>query len=228
MVIELSGNYTAILPVMISTLVAYLISRRYQRVPLFDLLARQDGLVLPSIEERREQVVLVVEDAMRRNAAIVVDPAESVLDVARRVDANPELPLLCCVKVGEWRLLDKEQIQKLVAELASHVVDPAGNQRGAVGATAGGTGRAGTVDAGSEAAGGAAPRAATRAMHLTAGDVDFKGPLPMIFPDESFDEVLRWAGDWTVLPVVNRADLGKLEGVLTLADILRAFRKAAE
>jgi len=31
-------------------------------------------------------------------------------------------------------------------------------------------------------------------------------------------------GDWPLLPVVNRADLSKLEGIITLADILRAFR----
>ena len=50
----------------------------------------------------------------------------------------------------------------------------------------------------------------------------------MVFPDESLEEVLRWAGDWPYLPVVNRGDLGKLEGVLSLADVLRAFRRAAE
>ena len=60
MVIELSGNYTAILPVIISTMIAYGISRAYQKVPLFDVLARQDGLVLPSIEERREMTKFVI------------------------------------------------------------------------------------------------------------------------------------------------------------------------
>jgi CBS domain-containing protein len=39
--------------------------------------------------------------------------------------------------------------------------------------------------------------------------------------------VLRWAGDWPVLPVVNRGDTGKLEGVLSINDILDAFRQAA-
>jgi chloride channel protein, CIC family len=186
MVIELSGNYTAILPVMISTLVAYLISRQYQKVPLFDMLSRQDGLVLPSIEERREQVTLVVDDAMRQDAAIVVEPADSVTEIARLHAAAPDSPLLLRVKVGEWRLLDPNHLQKLSAA-------------------------AGT-DAGTP---------------YTAADVDFKGPLPMIFPDESLEEVMRWAGDWPVLPVVNRGDLGKLEGVLTLPDILSAFRNAA-
>jgi hypothetical protein len=33
-------------------------------------------------------------------------------------------------------------------------------------------------------------------------------------------------GDWQVLPVLSREDLAKLEGILTLADTLKAFRKA--
>ncbi|MFZ0637610.1 MAG: chloride channel protein [Candidatus Acidiferrales bacterium] len=64
MVIEVSGSYTAILPVMISNTIAYLISRQYQSAPLFDVLARQDGMILPSIEEEREHMSLRVENAM--------------------------------------------------------------------------------------------------------------------------------------------------------------------
>jgi CIC family chloride channel protein len=58
MVLEISGNYSIILPVMISNTLAYLISRKYQRAPLFDLLARQDGVNLPSMEEEREGIEL--------------------------------------------------------------------------------------------------------------------------------------------------------------------------
>ena len=65
MVIEVSGSYTAILPVMISNTIAYLISRQYQKTSLFDLLARQDGMVLPSIEEMRERRTLTLENAMQ-------------------------------------------------------------------------------------------------------------------------------------------------------------------
>ena len=215
MVIEVSGNYTAIVPVMISSLVAYLISRQYQKVPLFDLLSRQDGLVLPSIEELREQVALVVEDAMQPATAIIVQPDDLVTDIARRAEASPESPLLFRVKVGEWRLLDRDQIQKLAHPIpgaaqisAPHLPDDPeiSNLKSGIPGDAATPG----VD-----------------QPLTAADVESKGPLPMIFPDEALEEVLRWAGDWPVLPVVNRADLGKLEGVLTLPDILRAFRHAA-
>jgi CIC family chloride channel protein len=182
MVIEVSGSYTAILPVMVSSLIAYLISRSYQKVPLFDLLSRQDGMILPSIEERREQVSLVVEDAMRSDSAVIVSPDNPVQDLLSRTSTSKDPVLLMRVRVGEWCLLEMEDVIRLAAD--------------------------------------------TEAKH-TAADVKSKGPLPMIFPDEALEEVLRWTGDWPILPVVNRADLGKLEGVLTLPDILHAFRKAA-
>ena len=51
MVLEVSGNYSIILPVMISNTIAYLISRRFQQAPIFDIITRQDGLDLPSMEE---------------------------------------------------------------------------------------------------------------------------------------------------------------------------------
>jgi len=182
MVIEVSGNYSAAVPVMVSSLIAYFISRRFQNVPLFDMLSRQDGLILPSIEERREQVSLVVEDAMKIDSSIVVDPTETLATLAARLNGQPEMPILVRPRVGEWRLLSREEIEHLAADpLNTH----------------------------------------------TAGDIASKGPLPMIFPEESLEEVLRWAGDWAVLPVVNRGDTGKLEGVLSLPDILHAFRQAA-
>ena len=181
MVVELSGNYSAALPVMISSLIAYVISRRFQAVPLFDMLTRQDGLLLPSIEERREQVSLMAEDAMEVEGAIVASPAEPVAHLAARMAAEPNAPVLVLERVGEWRIPDRAEIQRLAA-------DPTNTH--------------------------------------TIGDVPSKGPLPIIFPDESLEEVLRWAGDWPFVPVVNRGDLGKLEGVVTLANVLHAFRRA--
>ncbi len=182
MAIEISGNYSAALPVMVSSLIAYFISRRFQDIPLFDMLTRQDGLILPSIEERREQVSLTVEDAMELERAIVAEPSETVAQLVQRIAERREASILLRARAGEWRLLNRAEIEHLAA-------DPMNTH--------------------------------------TAADVPSKGPLPMLFPDESIEEVLRWAGDWPILPVVNRGDLGKLEGVLSLADILRAFRQAA-
>jgi chloride channel protein, CIC family len=182
MVIELSGNYSAALPVMVSSLIAYLISRQYQKVPLFDLLTRQDGLILPSIEELREQAVMVIEDAMVPEGALVVQPEEPAAGVIQRTGGQKDIPLLLRVRTGEWRLLDRGDLDRLATD--------SGNP------------------------------------HIAA-EAQSKGPLPMLFRDESIAEALRWIGDWPVLPVVSRADLGQLEGTLALSDILKAMQKAA-
>jgi chloride channel protein, CIC family len=180
MVIEVSGNYTAVLPVMISSLVAYLISRRYQKVPLFDLLARQEGLVLPSIEEQREHTPPTVEEAMEKGNALTVEPGEPVSEVAKRAEAQPQAPLLLRVRPGEWWLLDRDEILRLAAD----------------------------------------SNPSSKAVHGKA-----KGPLPYLFADQPLEEALRSGQDWPVLPVLSRADLGYLEGVITLPAILQTFRE---
>jgi chloride channel protein, CIC family len=182
MVIELSGNYSAALPVMVSSLIAYLISRQYQKVPLFDLLTRQDGLILPSIEELREQAVMVIEDAMVPEGALVVHPEEPAAGVIERTGGQKDIPLLLRVRTGEWRLLDRADLERLATD--------------------------------------------SRNLRIAA-EAQSKGPLPMLFRDESIAEALRSIGDWPVLPVVSRADLGRLEGTVALSDILKAMQKAA-
>ena len=182
MVMEVSGSYTSVLPVMVSALIAYLISRRYHATPLFDMLSRQDGMILPSIEEQREQNAPVVEDAIRADSALAVVATEPLADLVKRIDARPDAALFLHTKTGEWHLLDKEDVRRLAAD---------GGHPGA------------------------------------ARDVRAKGPIPVIFPDEPLSDVLRWAEDWPILPVVSRADLDKLEGAITLPDVLRAFRQAS-
>ena len=41
-------------------------------------------------------------------------------------------------------------------------------------------------------------------------------PLPHLHPDHVLEEALRRLGDWPLLPVVNRANFRKLEGVVGL------------
>jgi len=179
MVIEVSGNYTAILPVMISSLIAYGISRSYIKVPLFDMLARQDGLVLPSVEERREQMVLTVEDAMRFDA-VVLEPNQNPADVVKREEAKEGVLFFLRTRPGEWHFVERSELQRLAADAS---------------------------------------------QPHTLAEASSKGALPFVFRDMSLEEALHWAGDWPALPVLSRADLSKLEGVITLDDILKAFRK---
>ena len=103
MVIEVSGSYSAILPVMISNTIAYLISRQFQKTPLFDLLARQDGMVLPSIEEQRERITLRVEDAAQNRGSTAQRPDEIFADAMRRSGVAAELYFLAGGAAG-WRV----------------------------------------------------------------------------------------------------------------------------
>ncbi|HXH50455.1 MAG TPA: chloride channel protein [Terriglobia bacterium] len=116
MVMELSGNYSIILPVMISNTIAYLISLRYQPVPLFDLFSRQDGTDLPSMEEQRERSTLLVEDAMRPPAEIVLRAEDTVADASRRVSATALDFFLVSHRNGDWTSVTKEDLRRLVKE----------------------------------------------------------------------------------------------------------------
>src|SRR5580693_1857397 len=81
MVLEVSGNYSIIVPVIVANTFAYVISRGLQPTAIFDVLTRQDGLDLPSMEEQREEGILRVEDAMRPVTTPALD-AEKTLDQA--------------------------------------------------------------------------------------------------------------------------------------------------
>jgi CIC family chloride channel protein len=106
MVIEVSGSYAAILPVMISNTIAYLISRQFQKTSLFDLLARQEGMILPSVEGQRERVTLRVEDAMPNRDAAGAEPDVVLAEALHRAGAQAELYFLGC-EPGGWRVYRK-------------------------------------------------------------------------------------------------------------------------
>jgi chloride channel protein, CIC family len=120
MVLEVSGNYSIILPVIISNAIAYLISIRFQQAPIFDVLSRQEGLDLPSMEELREGRALKVEDAMRPPAVVVLSETDSVSDaihwIETRKDGAPADFFLVSFPTGRWAGVRTTALQKLVAE----------------------------------------------------------------------------------------------------------------
>jgi CIC family chloride channel protein len=101
MIIEVSGNYSIVLPVMISNTIAYLVSRRFQRNAIFDVLAEQDGIVLPSMEQQRESAGPHVEDAMEPPSGLV-DATITVEDALRTAVGGPREWLLFSLPPGRW------------------------------------------------------------------------------------------------------------------------------
>jgi chloride channel protein, CIC family len=182
MVLEVSGNYSIILPVIISNAIAYVIGRRFQQTPIFDLMTREEGLDLPSMEEGREQTALLVENAMRKPVGLILKASDSVSDAVSRLADMTEDPLLVTYDNGRWTLVHKSDLQDAV-----------------------------------KAGRGSQPLA----------QVLSSGRLPRLHPDQSLDLALRLIRDAPFLPVVHRADARHLVGLLSLDDILAAYRRAS-
>jgi chloride channel protein, CIC family len=110
MVLEVSGNYSIIIPVIIANTLSYVISRTFQRVPIFEVLTKQDGLELPSMEEQREERILRVEDAMRPTEVPVFDGTESTADAVLKMGAAATG--LGLVRMGnhKWGLLFEDRL----------------------------------------------------------------------------------------------------------------------
>jgi CIC family chloride channel protein len=181
MVLETTGNYSIILPVMISNTIAYLISRKYQDVALFDLLAKQDDLELPSMEEQREQIVLRVEDAMRKPESAALQASDTLARALEIAETSHEEILLIRFPTGRWASLVTKDLRVKALEEPKETL--------------------------------------LREILPTAR-------LPVLHPDQRLDDVLRYIQGHAVLPVVSRAGSRKLEGVLSLQDVLNAYQNA--
>lgn len=113
MVLEVSGNYSIIVPVILANTLAYLIARNLQPVPIFDVLSRQDGLKLPSMEEQREERVLRVEDAMRPVDVPVVDSHSSIDQALKVSDEQSAGEVLVDDPPFGWSSVTTETLREL-------------------------------------------------------------------------------------------------------------------
>ncbi|HEY1677048.1 MAG TPA: chloride channel protein [Candidatus Sulfotelmatobacter sp.] len=116
MVLEVSGNYSIIVPVLVANTFAYLISRGLQPIAIFDVLTRQDGLELPSMEEQREEDVLQVEDAMHPLEDPVLDGEKTVEQALRDAERAKSDHLLVKRSPSGWSLVTKEELRTLAAD----------------------------------------------------------------------------------------------------------------
>ncbi len=116
MVLEVSGNYSIIVPVIVANTIAYVISRGLQPIAIFDLLTRQDGLELPSMEEQREEGILRVEDAMRPALDPVLDAQETVEQALQKAESAMENEVLVRLSPRGWSSVAKEELRTMAAE----------------------------------------------------------------------------------------------------------------
>jgi CIC family chloride channel protein len=117
MVLEVSGNYSIVLPVILANTIAYLISRVLQPVPILEQFTHQDGLDLPSMEELREESNLHLEDAMQPVTVPILQGSETIADTLRSLAQYEDLKsipvfLVHCTD-GLWYSAKKEELEAL-------------------------------------------------------------------------------------------------------------------
>lgn len=112
MVLEVSGNYSIILPVILANTIAYLLSRSLQPTPIFEVFTHQDGLNLPSMEEQREEVGLHLEDALRPNTLPILVGSDT-LAVVDQYMREAKMPA-CFIRIedGSWYVMTRDELDK--------------------------------------------------------------------------------------------------------------------
>jgi CIC family chloride channel protein len=178
MVLEVSGNYEIVVPVIVANTFSYLVSRSLQNVPIFDLLTRQDGLILPSLEEEREETILRVEDAMLSVPAIILNGEDYVDANAHRIQDSSDRAFLVRMRSNGWSTITREQLNRLFQEGKGEF---------------------------------------TLASVLPAQTV------PSLYPDLPLDAALRYVNNYALIPVVNRANFLKLEGVISSESVFQKY-----
>jgi chloride channel protein, CIC family len=179
MALEVSGDYTIVLAVLVANMFSYLISRRLQPVPALEQITRQDGLYLPALEEEREQEVLTVEDAMRPRPAIILDSQKAASDAWTLINATPEEYFLVRRPSNSIALSSRSDLKRLVDS--------------------------------------SDPRSLEETQILSI--------VPYLHPDEDLQVALRQATNYPLVPVLSRANVSRILGVIDLEDITRAYRQ---
>jgi CIC family chloride channel protein len=87
MVFEMTRNYSIIVPLMISNLVSFFVSQRLQHEPIYEALARQEGVLLPTAEGREVPANLRVGSALTRVPEVLL-PTDAIPEALRSMQVH--------------------------------------------------------------------------------------------------------------------------------------------
>ncbi len=178
MIFEMTRDYAVIVPLMIANLTSFFISSQFQKQPIYDALADQDGIHLPSRDTRDELSQRTVAKVMRSSPQILSGQMR-VEDAFEQTRSGP---------FRNWPVADKEYFLGILDRdvLESALAD------------------------------GRKDQPLTSLVNTLQ--------VPHVHTDQALHLALERMSKYhlDVLPVVHRADLHKLEGVVTMPDVLDA------
>jgi CIC family chloride channel protein len=178
MIFEMTQDYAVIVPLMIANLVSLFIASRLQHEPIYDALAVQDGIHLPTAETRRRHGRRQVVEIMQ-SASLLLPSEITVREAWERVHSSESRAWLVTDRRGVVGVVNLSRLERELAEGADKKLGQ-------------------LVDA---------------------------LAFPHVHLDQGLDLALERMGanQIEILPVVNRADVHKLEGIVTLRDVLDAY-----
>ncbi len=186
MIFEVTRNYTIIVPLMISNLIAFYISQRLQPEAIYEALAHQDGLHLPNGESRRVARQSRVTAALRPSPP----PFPATLSIAEAYRRGRDKD------VGSWPVTDDGGLIGIVrlTDVAAAVAEGRGDEMVAL---------------------------------LIEDDDAHQYPegIAHVHPDQPLALALSRMGEagHSALPVVSRANVRTIVGIITVSDILAVY-----
>jgi CIC family chloride channel protein len=178
MIFEMTQDYAVIVPLMIANLVSLFIASRLQHEPIYEALAVQDGIHLPTAKTRQRSGQRRVAGIMQNASQLL--PAEiTVREALEKVRSSESRTWLVMDRRGVIGVINFARLEREVAE----------------------------------------------GVDKKVGELVDAQVFPHVHLDQGLDLALERMGAnrIEILPVVNRADMHKLEGIVTLRDILAAY-----
>ena len=178
MIFEMTQDYAVIVPLMIANLVSLFIASRLQKQPIYEALAIQDGIHLPSAESRQRhtprQIIRIVRPATEYLPAEI-----TVREALERVHSS---------EFRSWLVIDRRGVVGVInlSKLERELVESADKK---------------------------------------LADLVDGFAFPHAHSDQGLDLALdrMGANQIEILPVVSRANVHKLEGIVTLRDVLDSY-----
>ena len=181
MIFEITRDYAVIVPLMISNLVSFFVASRFQKEPIYEVLAHQDGIHLPTAETRAMEGNRRVLQAMRA-ASETLSADATLRDAMAKTQASA---------LSAWPVVSHEGV---IGVLGREAIETAAKN--------------GDAD--------------KKLSDLIGVNEDF----PHVHADHSLNTALDRMGSagLDVLPVVNRANVHQLLGIVTVDDVLALYR----
>jgi CIC family chloride channel protein len=115
MIFELTRDYSIIVPLMLSNLIAFFISHRLQPQQIYEALLRLDGIHLPTREDHPEAGRLQVVAAMRPIPG-TLSPRTDVADALARMKESPLQAWPVSDDSGLAGMVSRSELEQAVAQ----------------------------------------------------------------------------------------------------------------